>query len=185
MPTLPAGRPSRTRSRRRGPKRLEALVDRLRIDATERGVARLALDRGGAGASPRARRHVERARRELREFLAGRRTSFTVPVDVRGVPKFHARVLAAARRIPFGRVVSYTTLARRIGRPRAARAVGNALAANPVPVIVPCHRVVRADGTWGRYALGGPLKTALLRLERSTSARPGSGARRSPGSTRR
>lgn len=151
-------------------KRLKRLAHRVSIEATARGITRLALGRGGTTASPRARRHVERARRELREFLGGRRTVFTVPVDLGGVGSFQARVLAEARRIPFGGVVSYATLARRVGRPRAARAVGNALAANPVPVIVPCHRVVRADGTWGPYALGARLKTALLRLEGSRRA---------------
>jgi len=90
-----------------------------------------------------------------------------------GLPPFQARVLAEARRIPFGDVASYADLARRIGHPRAARAVGNALAANPVPVIIPCHRIIRMDGTWGRYALGDTLKTRLLALERST---PGASA---------
>jgi O-6-methylguanine DNA methyltransferase len=113
---------------------------------------------------------VERAREELGEYLAGRRAFFEVPVDLAGVPAFQARVLDAARRIPFGLVTSYAELARRIGHPRAARAVGNALGANPVPLIVPCHRVVRGDGTWGHYVFGGDLKTRLLALERATPA---------------
>ena len=79
-------------------------------------------------------------------------------------------MLAEARRIPFGETESYAELARRIGRPRAARAVGNALGANPVPVIVPCHRVIRGDGSWGHYAFGGEMKTRLLALERATPA---------------
>ena len=79
---------------------------------------------------------------------------------------FQARVLASAKAIPYGDVRSYAQLAAGIGAPRAARAVGNALAANPVPLIVPCHRIVRGDGTWGNYALGPRLKTALLTLER-------------------
>src|SRR5216683_2939152 len=124
---------------------LEALADRFRIEATERGVARLRPGRGNHGASARARAHAERARQELREYLAGRRTFFTVAVDLAGVADFQARVLAE-------------------------RAVGNALGANPVPVIVPCHRIIRGDGTWGHYAFGGEMKTRLLRLERSTPA---------------
>src|SRR3989441_1853287 len=149
---------------------LEALADRFRIEATERGVARLRPGRGVHGASARARVHAERARRELREYLAGRRTFFTVAVDLGGVADFQARVLAEASRVPFGEVDSYAALARRVGHPRAARAVGNALGANPVPVIVPCHRIIRGDGTWGHYAFGGEMKTQLLRLERSTPA---------------
>jgi len=147
-----------------------ALADRFRIEATERGVARLRPGRGNHGASARARAHAERARQELREYLAGRRTFFTVAVDLAGVADFQARVLAEAVRIPFGEVDSYAALARRVGHPRAARAVGNALGANPVPVIVPCHRIIRGDGTWGHYAFGGEMKTRLLRLERSTPA---------------
>jgi len=152
------------------PTGLEKLADRFRIDATERGVVRLHPGRGDHGASARARAHAERARQELREYLAGRRTFFTVAVDLGGVGDFQSRVLAEALRIPFGEVDSYSALARRVGHPRAARAVGNALGANPVPVIVPCHRIVRGDGTWGHYAFGGAMKTQLLRLERTTPA---------------
>jgi O-6-methylguanine DNA methyltransferase len=152
------------------PEGLEKLADRFRIDASDEGVVRLQPGRGDHGASARARAHAERARQEFREYLAGRRTFFTVPVDLARVGDFQARVLAEANRIPFGEVDSYSGLARRMGHPRAARAVGNALGANPVPVIVPCHRIVRGDGTWGHYAFGGAMKTQLLRLERTTPA---------------
>lgn len=147
---------------------LERLADRFHFEASERGITRLAYGRGRDTAAGGGRRHVERARAELAEYLAGRRTFFTVPVDLGGVAAFQDRVLAEARRIPFGEVESYAALARRIGHPRAARAVGNALGANPVPVLVPCHRVIRGDGTWGHYAFGAALKTRLLALERTT-----------------
>ena len=150
------------------PRALDALIDRFHVEATERGVARLAYGRGRDVATGRGRRHAEQARRELVEYLGGRRTFFTVPMDLGGVGEFQHRVLAEANRIPFGQVTSYADLARRIGHPRAARAVGNALGANPVPVIVPCHRVIRGDGSWGHYAFGGALKTRLLGLERAT-----------------
>ena len=153
-----------------GPLTLEALARRFRIEATDLGVSRLRPGRGVGADSPRARRHAERAREELREYLAGRRTFFSVPVDLAGAPEFQGKVLAEARRIPFGEVASYAALARRIGHAKAARAVGNALGANPVPVIVPCHRVIRGDGSWGHYAFGGAMKTALLALERATPA---------------
>ena len=163
----PAGVARRLASRLAGPAPLEALADRLEVEASERGVTRVRL---GAGGAHGPRRLVERARQELTEYLAGRRTFFSVPVDLGGVPPFQARVLAAAGRIPFGEVVAYATLGSRIGHPRAARAVGNALAANPVPLLLPCHRVVRGDGSWGHYALGASLKTRLLQLERRTPA---------------
>jgi O-6-methylguanine DNA methyltransferase len=157
-----------------GPAGLEKLADRFRIDATERGVVRLHPGRGDHGATARARAHAERGRQELREYLAGRRTFFTVAVDLGGVGEFQSRVLAEALRVPFGEVDSYSALARRVGHPRAARAVGNALGANPVPVIVPCHRIIRGDGTWGHYAFGARMKTALLALERRTPTLVGS-----------
>jgi O-6-methylguanine DNA methyltransferase len=153
---------------------LEALADRFHFEATDLGVCRLAYGRGRDVAAGRGRRHVEQARAELAEYLAGRRTFFTVPVDLAGVAEFQDHVLAEARRIPFGEVSSYAALARRIGHPRAARAVGNALGANPVPVLVPCHRVIRGDGTWGHYAFGAALKTRLLALERATPLLVGS-----------
>jgi O-6-methylguanine DNA methyltransferase len=148
---------------------LEEMASRFRIEAGERGIRRLTVARGGGGVVG-DRRHAERARRELVEYLAGRRTFFSVPVDLSAVPEFQAKVLAAAARVPYGEVVAYATLAERVGHPRAARAVGNALGANPVPVIVPCHRIIRGDGTWGHYAFGSRMKTALLALERGTPA---------------
>ncbi len=157
---------------------LEALASRFRIEATDRGVVRLTLARGSVDRpdrpSARRQRHVDQARRELREYLAGERTFFTVAVDLSSVAPFQATVLDLAAAIPFGAVISYAELARRAGHPRAARAVGNALGANPVPIIVPCHRVVRGDGTWGHYVFGGALKTRLLTLERSIPALVGS-----------
>jgi methylated-DNA-[protein]-cysteine S-methyltransferase len=125
---------------------------------------------GGDVATRGGRRHVARAREELGEYLAGQRTFFSVPVDLEGIGDFQARVLAAASRIPYGATTSYAGLAQAIGHPRASRAVGNALGANPVPLVIPCHRVIRGDGTWGHYAFGGPMKTALLRLEQDTPA---------------
>jgi methylated-DNA-[protein]-cysteine S-methyltransferase len=143
---------------------------RFRIEANDRGVQRLTYGRGGDVATRVGRRHAARAREELAEYLSGQRTFFSVPVDLAGIGDFQARVLAEAARIPYGGTTSYAELARRIGHPRASRAVGNALGANPVPLVIPCHRVIRGDGTWGHYAFGGRMKTALLRLEHETPA---------------
>lgn len=145
-------------------------VARFHIEASDKGVRRITYGRGGDAVSRGGRRHATRARAELADYLAGRRTFFSVPVDLGGVGDFQAKVLAEAARIPYGGTTSYAELAQRIGRARAARAVGNALGANPVPVVIPCHRIVRGDGSWGHYAFGGPMKTALLTLERDTPA---------------
>lgn len=90
-----------------------------------------------------------------------------VAVDLRGLTPFARDVLAKAAEIPFGEVRPYGWIAREIGRPAAVRAVGSALGRNPVPVIVPCHRVVRTDGDVGHYAFGRPMKLRLLELEGS------------------
>jgi methylated-DNA-[protein]-cysteine S-methyltransferase len=145
-------------------------LDRFRIEANERGVQRVSYGTGGEQVTRGGRRHAARARQELGEYLEGRRAFFTVPVDLTGIGDFQARVLAEAVLIPYGVTTSYAELARRIGHPRASRAVGNALGANPVPLVIPCHRVIRGDGTWGHYAFGGRMKTSLLRLEHDTPA---------------
>ncbi|HZN02648.1 MAG TPA: methylated-DNA--[protein]-cysteine S-methyltransferase [Candidatus Polarisedimenticolia bacterium] len=152
-------------------RRLEQ-IERIRaefvVDASERGV--VAVRRGGRAeaASRAARLHADRGREELHEYLDGRRSYFGVPVDLSRLAPFQRRVLEGAMRVPFGETTSYSALAARIGCAGAARAVGTALGHNPVPFIVPCHRVLRGDRTLGGYAFGLPMKTDLLALERST-----------------
>jgi O-6-methylguanine DNA methyltransferase len=147
---------------------LVELERRLAIHATPRGVRLIRMGRPRTEATRAARRLAERAREEVREFLAGQRAFFSVPVDLEGVGEFQRRVLEAAREIPFGEVRPYAWIAERIGHPRAARAVGTALAQNPVPLIVPCHRVGRSDGGLGGYIFGLPVKDRLWALERRT-----------------
>jgi O-6-methylguanine DNA methyltransferase len=147
---------------------VEGLLGRLAVRASARGVTVVRPGRQDVPAGRVARRLVERAREELAEYLAGRRTFFSVPVDTTALPEFQRRVLGVTARIPFGAARPYAWVARRIGRPRAVRAVGTALGRNPVPLIVPCHRVVRSDGGGGGYALGVRLKRRLLELERTT-----------------
>lgn len=144
------------------------------VAATARGVVRVTLPNKGAGrgcrssrasaGAARAEAHAARAESQIRQYCAGRRRRFTVTIDLSGVPPFHRKVLAAARRIPYGRTVTYGELARRAGSPRAARAAGQAMAHNPVPLIVPCHRVV-ASGGLGGFGGGLALKRLLLALE--------------------
>ena len=102
---------------------------------------------------------------QLTEYFEGRRLLFDVPLDLPG-DGFHARVQAALADIPYGETVSYSELAALCGNPRAVRAVGSACAGNPVPVIRPCHRVLRADGSLGGYRGGLDAKTWLLDHEK-------------------
>ena len=115
---------------------------------------------------------VELAMTELEAYFQGRLSTFTVPVDLRGVTDFTRRVLRATRRIPFGTLLSYGDVASRIGSPRASRAVGGALGRNPVPIIVPCHRVIAQGGKLGGFTGGLETKRALLQIEGHT---PGAG----------
>ena len=102
---------------------------------------------------------------ELDAYFTGRRRVFSMPMDVRHVSDFTARVLHETRRIPFSELRSYGEIARRIGSPLASRAVGGALGRNPVPVIVPCHRVIARGGHLGGFTGGLATKRALLRIE--------------------
>ena len=104
-----------------------------------------------------------RAADALRRAIAGRRVPLSLSDS--GASPFHAAVWEAAARIPFGRVASYAQLAAAVGRPRAARAVGNAMGRNPLPILVPCHRVVGSDRTLGGFGGGLPLKKRMLAFE--------------------
>lgn len=152
----------------------------LLVAVTPRGLLRIAYP--GEGPPERVLEELARAvsprilesasatgevRRELDEYFAGRRQVFEVPVDFSLTRGFTQRTLRAATRVPFGELVSYGELARRVGNPRAARAIGNALGSNPIPIVVPCHRIVRADGSPGGYggAQGSAEKSRLLDFE--------------------
>jgi len=138
---------------------LQVTADNVGVVAINR-VAK-AVKRPG---STRAARHAETAVRQLREYFAGTRRSFNVPLHLHGT-RFQMQAWRAMCKIPFGSTVSYARQARSIGRPRATRAVGSANGANPVPIIVPCHRVIASDGTLGGYALGLAMKRRLLAHE--------------------
>jgi methylated-DNA-[protein]-cysteine S-methyltransferase len=116
---------------------------------------------------PREAKELARAVKELREYFLGKRKRFTVRVDLSQGTQFQQKVWRELEKIPYGRVVSYGELARRIGRPGCARAVGQAVGSNPVGIIVPCHRVVAANGKIGGWSGSGGIagKKALLRLE--------------------
>lgn len=101
---------------------------------------------------------------QLREYFSRVRRTFELPLDVRGTA-FQRAVWDAVARIPYGETASYGEIAQRIGKPRAARAVGAAVGANPLPIIIPCHRVIGADGSLTGYGSGLDVKERLLRLE--------------------
>jgi len=165
----------------------EAFAASIR-DRTLRGVVPAA----DPSASPAARGHLAELEREVAEHLAGTRDGFDVPIVLDGCSDWDRRVLDGVRTIPRGATASYGEVARRIGKPGAARAVGGAVGRNPIGLLVPCHRVIAGDGTLGGY--GGSwfgsreellgLKERLLELE-GVASPPRSASRSAPRSVGR
>jgi methylated-DNA-[protein]-cysteine S-methyltransferase len=149
----------------------------LLLASTPRGLVRLAyaeedqdeiLEQLAAMVSPRvlaSPRRLDEPRRELEQYLAGRRRSFDIALDWSLSGGFRRRVLEATARIPYGAVSTYGRVAAEAGSPRGSRAAGNALGANPLPIVVPCHRVVRTGGALGGYTGGVERKRLLLDVE--------------------
>jgi methylated-DNA-[protein]-cysteine S-methyltransferase len=156
---------------------LDTPVGTLLLAATGTGVVRIAFEREDHDrvlvtladrVSPRillAPGRLDPVARQVSEYFNGARTSFDVPVDLRLSRGFRRDVLQHLRAIGYGSTESYAQVAAATGHPRAVRAVGTACATNPLPVVVPCHRVVRSDGSTGSYVGGSDAKAALLQLE--------------------
>jgi methylated-DNA-[protein]-cysteine S-methyltransferase len=156
---------------------IDTPVGTLLLAATEKGLVRVAypredhdavLDRLANTVSPRilnAPARLDLAAREFEEYFAGRRNLFDLPLDLQLTHGFRRIVLTHLPDIGYGRTASYATVAAAAGNPKAVRAVGSACATNPLPVVVPCHRVVRSDGTIGQYVGGVEAKRTLLALE--------------------
>ena len=121
------------------------------------------------------RRRCDRIEIELDQYFAGRRRAFDVHFDLTPLTPFQRSILAATAKVPYGEVTTYRTVARKAGNERASRAAGGALGANPIPIVVPCHRVVATDGSLGGYAGGLDAKRRLLALERGEARVPAGG----------
>jgi methylated-DNA-[protein]-cysteine S-methyltransferase len=156
---------------------VDSPVGRLLVAVSPRGLVRVSyetededrvLEELAGGISPRILRsagRIEDVRRELDQYFEGDRRRFDVRVDWALTGGFFRKVLRATARIPYGQVRTYTEMATRAGSPRAYRAAGNALHSNPIPIVVPCHRVVHADGGLAGYGGGIDRKEYLLTLE--------------------
>jgi methylated-DNA-[protein]-cysteine S-methyltransferase len=152
-------------------KKIDSPVGRLTLVGTDAGLAAILwehdrAERLGLARDAEAPKQpiLREAERQLREYFAGQRQTFTVPVDVAGTP-FQRRVWQALRTIPFGETRSYAEIATQIGHPRAVRAVGAANGRNPLPIVAPCHRVIGSNGTLTGFAGGLENKARLLALE--------------------
>ncbi len=151
-------------------------VGTLLVGVTDRGVCRISFDpepehhlellaRIFGPRVLRSSKPVDRVRRELDEYFERRRQHFDVEPDVRGVPEYYRRVLDELARVEYGTTTTYGTLAALTGNPRAARAVGTVMNRNPIPIVLPCHRVIGASGSLTGYGGGLDRKEHLLRLE--------------------
>jgi methylated-DNA-[protein]-cysteine S-methyltransferase len=152
---------------------LESPIGKLLIAGDQEGVHRITFppkgEPGGAappeaGWTPSVRGPVKEAVRQLEEYFAGRRTEFDLPLVPQGTG-FQMTVWRHLRDIPYGETISYGELARRVGNPKASRAVGSANGSNPLPIVIPCHRVIGSSGKMTGFGGGIPVKEALLALE--------------------
>ena len=150
---------------------LDSPVGELAVAATDRGLCRISYavdgfddDVARVFGSRVLRTPLDDVRRELDEYFEGARREFDLRIDLRVAP-FHREVLAALTRVPYGVTTTYGALARESGHPKAARAVGTVMNRNPIPIVLPCHRVVGADGSLTGYAGGLERKRLLLGLE--------------------
>jgi methylated-DNA-[protein]-cysteine S-methyltransferase len=155
---------------------VDSPIGDLLVATSDRGLAAISFDsdpgdhleRLARIAGPRvlrSPRSVDTARRELDEYFEGRRRTFDLSLDLRALPPFTTSVLGELARVPYGKTTTYGELARRVGRPRAARAVGTVMNRNRIPIVLPCHRVVGATGDLTGYAGGLDVKLTLLELE--------------------
>ena len=155
---------------------VDSPIGDLLVAASDRGLAAISFDsepqdsleRLARIAGPRvlrSSRSVDGARRELDQYFEGRRRTFDLSLDLRALPPFTLSVLDQLARVPYGETTTYGALARRVGHPRAARAVGTVMNRNRIPIVLPCHRVVGATGSLTGYAGGLDVKEKLLELE--------------------
>jgi len=151
-------------------------VGTLLVATTDRGLCRISFDPQPEREAEwlaeafgvkvlRAAKPVDDARRQLEEYFEGERTRFELPVDLRQSAPFSREILKRLARVPHGETTTYGALARAVGRPQAARAVGTVMNRNPIPIVLPCHRVVGANGSLTGYAGGLERKELLLKLE--------------------
>jgi methylated-DNA-[protein]-cysteine S-methyltransferase len=153
---------------------VDSPVGELFLASTDRGLCRLSYTVEGQDEVVAAifgarvlRSPLDDVRRELNEYFEGRRRDFDLPIDLRVAP-FHEAVLHELARVPYGQVDTYGHLAKLVGRPKAARAIGTVMNRNPIPIVLPCHRIIGANGSLTGYGGGLDVKRRLLELEGAT-----------------
>jgi len=131
-----------------------------------RGIKRVCLSKEKFEKGKYKHKKNEEARKQLQEYFHGKRRKFSLPLCLEGTP-FQKKVWNALQKIPYGETCFYQQIAEEIGKPKASRAVGNAIGANPLPIIIPCHRVIKKNGELGGYSGGEGIKEKLLKHEKT------------------
>jgi methylated-DNA-[protein]-cysteine S-methyltransferase len=153
---------------------MDSPVGRLRLIASDEALVGIWFEhgrdaaRGAAGLAPKSSKILAQARAQLEQYFAGKRRDFELPLDPRGT-QFQRRVWRRLTQIAYGDTTTYGALAHELGNPKGSRAVGLANGSNPIPIVIPCHRVIGADGSLTGFGGGLAIKAALLDLERSAA----------------
>jgi len=153
---------------------IDSPIGRLRLIASDNALVAIWFEhgrdaaRGAAGLARGSNAIIERTRRQLEEYFAGQRREFDLPLEPRGT-EFQRRVWSRLRRIAYGDTTTYGALAAELGNSKGSRAVGLANGSNPIPIVIPCHRVIGADGSLTGFGGGLPIKAQLLELERAAT----------------
>ncbi len=142
------------------------VIGYVKITASDKGVKRISFLKKKVKPVTSSNPILTKTVKELELYEQGKLKTFSVPVDIRILTDFTKRVLNAVKKAGYGDLITYSQLASAIKNKNAVRAVGNALGKNPVPIIIPCHRVIRTDGSIGGYGPGGNIKKKLLRIEK-------------------
>ncbi len=141
------------------------------IDATPKGICKLVLNAklSGKQSFKRYDKNVQKLTSQLNKYFQGKLTDFDIRLDTTKYSDFYKKVWTQARKIPFGKTTTYGDIAKKIGHPKASRAVGRALGANPIAIVIPCHRVIRKDNSLAGFAYGLKWKKMLLALEKKAT----------------
>ena len=149
---------------------MDSPVGKFYLSCTEKGLSMVKYSKpAGFKAGSKDGPFMKEAKRQLSEYFAGSRKSWDLPLDFGGSNGFYLKVLKECAKVGYGKTISYQELATKAKSPKAARAVGTAMATNPISIIVPCHRVVKSDGKTGRYGGGDKTKEWLLQMESANS----------------
>ncbi|MDF1497151.1 MAG: methylated-DNA--[protein]-cysteine S-methyltransferase [Patescibacteria group bacterium] len=136
-------------------------ISNLNITSTPKGVSAISFVKKSSSSGSDSKK----VKTQLDEYFSGTRTKFDVELDPLGTP-FQIKVWQALQAVPYGETATYQDIANKIGRSKAVRAVANAIGANPIAIIIPCHRIIRSDGSLGGYRWGSEIKTAIQQLEK-------------------